>query len=160
MSIEEEFKVKIAAHLNRLTDDIMPVLRELIEYDYPKEVDALAFEIFVDGFSSEFPVRAFFMDADDSEYFIMVDGKAEYPSPVDPRLLKIDYVYPYDFEEEYTEKDDSLDPWHVATNELIEWFSKCWLAAGGKHFKLNANIAPHDGNHEFDLKESKWVTRW
>ncbi len=160
MSIEEEFKVKIAEHISRLTDDIMPVLKELIEYDYPKEVDTLAFEIFVDGFSSEFPVRAFFMDENNSEYFIMVDGKAEYPSPVDPDLLKIDYVYPYELEEEYTNKDDSLEPWHIATNELIDWFSKCWLTAGGKNFKLNANIALHDSNHEFDLRESKWVERW
>jgi len=159
MSIEEEFKEKVAEHISRLTDKITPVLKKLIEYDYPKEVDTLAFEIFVDGFSSEFPVRAFFMDTDNSEYFIMVDGKAEYPSPVDPDLLKIDYVYPYELEEEYTNQDETLDPWKIATNELINWFSKCWFASGGEHFKLNANIAPHDSNYEFDLKESKWVER-
>ena len=159
MSIEEEFKEKVAEHINRLTDDLMPVLKKLIKYDYPKEVDTLAFEIFVDGFTSEFPVRAFFMDEDNSEYFIMVNGKAEYPSPVDPDLIKIDYVYPYKLEKEYTNKDETLDPWHIATNELIEWFSKCWLASGGKNFKLKTNIAPHDSNHEFDLKENKWVER-
>ncbi|MBU2714424.1 hypothetical protein [Zooshikella harenae] len=160
MSIEEEFKGKVAEHLDRLSADLTPVLKKLIEYGYPKEVDMLAFEIFIDGFSSGFPVRAFFMDEDNSEHFVYIDGKAEYPSPVDPDLLKIDHVYPYELEEEYTNRDESLDPWHIATNELIEWFSKCWLAAGGKSFKLKANIAPHDSNHEFDLKESKWVERW
>ena len=160
MSIEEEFKEKVSEHINRLTDDLIPVLKELIEYDYPEEVDTLAFEIFTDGFSSEFPVRAFFMDEDNSEHFIMNNGEAEYPSPVDRDLLDIDHVYPYELEEEYTEKDETLDPWHVATKELIAWFSKCWLTAGGKSFKLKANIAPHDSNHEFNLKSSEWVERW
>jgi hypothetical protein len=160
MSIEQEFKEQVIEHLEKLSDHLKPVLKELIEYDYPDEVDTLAFEIFVDGFSSEFPVRAFFMDKDNSEHFIYIDGKAEYPSPVDPDLLKIDQVYPYELEEEYTNKDESLDPWQIATNELIEWFSKCWQAAGGKAFKLKANIAPHDSNHEFDLVEGKWQERW
>ncbi|BDA59516.1 hypothetical protein NUITMVS1_09790 [Shewanella xiamenensis] len=48
------------------------------------------------------------------------------------------YVYPDEFEEEYIDKDEDLDPWQIATNALIEWFSKCWIAAGGKSFKLNA----------------------
>jgi hypothetical protein len=160
MSIEQEFKEQVIEHLEKLSDHLKPVLKELIEYDYPDEVDTLAFEIFVDGFSSEFPVRAFFMDKDNSEHFIYIDGKAEYPSPVDPDLLKIDQVYPYELEEEYTNKDESLDPWQIATNELIEWFSKCWQAAGGKTFKLKANIAPHDSNHAFDLVEGKWQERW
>jgi len=160
MSIEEEFKEKVAEYVDRLTNDLTSALKKLVDHEYPQEVDMLAFEVFVDGFSSGFPVRAFFMDKDNSEHFIMVDGKAEYPSPVDPNLLKIDYVYPYELEEEYTAKDEALDPWHIATNELIEWFSKCWLAAGGRSFKLKANIAPHDSNHEFDLNESKWVERW
>jgi hypothetical protein len=159
MNIEEEFRENVAEHINRLTDDLVPVLKKLIEHDYPKEVETLAFEIFVDGFSSEFPVRVFFMDKDNSEYFIMNEGKAEYPSPVDPDLLDLDYVYPYELEEEYTSRDESLDPWNVATNELIEWFSKCWLSAGGKSFKLKASIAPHDSNHEFNLKEGKWEER-
>ncbi|WP_369983300.1 hypothetical protein [Thalassolituus sp.] len=160
MSIEEEFTEKVAEYVDRLTDDLTSALKKLVDHEYPQEVDMLAFEVFVDAFSSGFPVRAFFMDKGNSEHFIMVDGKAEYPSPVDQNLLKIDYVYPYGLEEEYTAKDEALDPWHIATNELIEWFSKCWLAAGGRSFKLKANIAPHDSNHEFDLKESKWVERW
>lgn len=160
MSIEQEFKEQVIEHLEKLSDHLKPVLKELIEYDYPDEVDTLAFEIFVDGFSSEFPVRAFFMDKDNSEHFIYIDGKAEYPSPVDPDLLKIDQVYPYELEEEYTNKDESLDPWQIATSELIEWFSKCWQVAGGKAFKLKANIALHDSNREFDLVEGKWQERW
>ncbi len=159
MSIEQEFKEKVREHLEELTEPLMLILKELIEYDYPKDVATLAFEIFVDGFSSEFPVRAFFIDEDNSEHFVYIDGKAEYPSPVDSELLKIEHVYPDELEDEYTSKDESLDPWHVATNELIDWFSKCWLSAGGQTFKLKANIAPHDSNHEFNLVESKWQER-
>ena len=126
MSIEQEFREKVAGCLNALSVDIEPVLKALIEYEYPKEVVSLEFEVFVDGFTQEFPVRAFFMDSDNSEYFVYVNGKAEYPSPVDPGLLKIDHVYPYELEEEYTTKDDTLDPWSIATNELVEWF-KCTI---------------------------------
>jgi hypothetical protein len=159
MSIEQEFKEKVTEHLEKLSEDLKPILKQLIEFDYPEEVTTLAFVIFVDGFSSEFPVRAFFIDEDYSEYFIYIGGKAEYPSPVDPDLLNIEYVYPYEIEEEYTSKDESLDPWHIATNELIDWFSKCWLSAGGQTFKLKANIAPHVSNREFNLVESKWQER-
>lgn len=159
MSIEQEFKEKVIAHLEDLSEMLKPILKALIEYDYPKEVDTLAFEIFDDGFSSGFPVHVFFMDKNNSEHFIYVDGKAEYPSPVDPDLLNIEYVYPYELEEEYTSKDELFDPWHIATNEMIEWFSECWRSAGGQTFKLKANIAPHDSIHEFNLVESKWQER-
>ena len=160
MNIEQEFREKVNEHLNRLSAEIQPVLKKLIEYNYPKEVASLEFEIFVDGFTQEFPVRAFFMDSDNSEHFVYVDGQAEYPSPVDPGLLDIDHVYPYELEEEYTSKDDELDPWSVATNELVAWFSKCWSEVGGQSFKLKANIAPHDSNHEFNLVKSEWQERW
>lgn len=159
MSIEQEFREKVANYLNRLSADIKPVLETLIEYEYPEEVVSLEFEVFADGFTQEFPVRAFFMDSNNSEHFVVVDGKAEYPSPVDPDLLRIDYVYPYEFENEYIEKDSTFDPWSIATNELIEWFSKCWLAAGGEDFKLNSSIAAHDSHHVFNLKESRWQNK-
>lgn len=160
MNIEEEFRQKVVDSLEGLSDKLIPVLGELIQFDYPEEVDAIAFEIFVDGFTSGFPVRAFFMDKDNCEYFIYVNDKAEYPAPVDPDLMKIEYVYPVELEEEYEEKDESLDLWNVATNSMIEWFAKCWNQAGGREFKLKANIAPHDSNNEFDLLESKWQERW
>ncbi|MEL4280905.1 MULTISPECIES: hypothetical protein [Shewanella] len=150
MSFEQEFTEKVGVYLDNLTDELQPVLKQLIAHDYPQEVVTLAFEVFVDGFSSQFPVRVFFMD---------IDGKAAYPSPVNPHLLDIDHVYPDEFEEEYIEKDEDLDPWQIATNALIEWFSKCWIAAGGQSFKLNANIAPHDSHYEFNLVECQWQER-
>ena len=156
MNVDQAFREKVTYHLSRLTDDIKPVLKALIDHDYPKDVVSLAFEVFVDGFTEEFPVRVFFMDAENSEHFVYVDGKAEYPSPVDPGLLNIDHVYPPELEEEYTNKSDTLDPWWIATEALIEWFSKCWLAAGGGTFKLKATIAPHDSNNAFNLVENRW----
>ncbi|ABK49419.1 hypothetical protein Shewana3_3195 [Shewanella sp. ANA-3] len=150
MSFEQEFTEKVGGYLDKLTDKLQPVLKQLIGHDYPQEVVTLAFEVFVDGFSSQFPVRVFFMD---------IDGKVSYASSVNPHLLDIDHVYPDEFEEEYIEKDEDLDPWHIATNELIEWFSKCWIAAGGQSFKLKANIAPHDSHYEFNLVECQWQER-
>lgn len=148
MSFEQEFTEKVGGYLDNLTDELQPILKQLIEHDYPQEVATLAFEVFVDSFSSQFPVRVFFID---------IDGKAAYPSPVNPNLLDIDHVYPDEFEEEYIEKDEDLDPWHIATSALIEWFSQCWIAAGGQRFKLKANIAPHDSHYEFNLVE--WQER-
>jgi hypothetical protein len=159
MSIEQEFKEQVAAHLDKLSTDLEHVLNKLIDFEYPSEVVSLEFEIFVDGFTQEFPVRAFFMDKDNSEHFVYIDGKAEYPSPVDPGLLDIDGVYPEELEEEYTSKDDSLDPWDIATKEIVQWFSNRWLSSGGAKFKLKANIAPHDSNHEFNLIKSEWQER-
>jgi len=159
MSFEQEFTEKVGGYLGKLTDELQPILKQLIEYDYPQEVVTLAFEVFVDSFSSQFPVRVYFMDKDNAEYFIDLDGKAAYPSPVNPGLLEIDHVYPDEFEEEYIEKDEDLDPWQLATNELIKWFSKCWITAGGQRFKLNANIAPHDSHYEFNLVDSQWQER-
>ena len=159
MSFEQEFTEKVGGYLDNLTDELQPILKQLIEHDYPQEVATLAFEVFVDRFSSQFPVRVFFMDKDNTEYFVELDGKATYPAPVNPSLLDIDHVYPDEFEEEYIDKDEDLDPWQIATNALIEWFSKCWIAAGGKSFKLKANIAPHDSHYEFNLVESQWQER-
>ncbi|MGL5471840.1 MAG: hypothetical protein ACRDCT_27315 [Shewanella sp.] len=159
MSFEQEFTEKVGGYLDKLTDELQPILKQLIEYDYPQEVATLAFEVFVDRFSSQFPVRVFFMDKDNTEYFVELDGKAAYPSPVNPNLLDIDHVYPDEFEEEYIDKDEDLDSWQIATNALIEWFSKCWIAAGGQSFKLKAHIAPHDSHYEFNLVESQWQER-
>jgi hypothetical protein len=42
-------------------------------------VVALDFEVFSARWSEGFPARAFFMNESNSEHFIYVDGKAEYP---------------------------------------------------------------------------------
>ena len=159
MDIEQEFSAKVQEYLNRLTSSIKPVLKELIEYNYPKEVVSLEFEIFADGFTRGFPVKAFFMDSDDSEHFVYVNGEAQYPSPVDPELLEIEYVYPYKLEGKYVNQDEKFDLWSIAIDELIQWFSQCWKEVGGGLFKLKANIAPHDNDEVYNLVESKWQER-
>ena len=90
--------------MHLLSETKIPVLKELIDYEYPKEVLALEFEMFINCFTSGFPVRAFFMDKNNAEHFIFTEGKAEYLSPVDPGLLDIDCIYPYEIEEEYESK--------------------------------------------------------
>jgi hypothetical protein len=159
MNIEQEFREKVQEHLDKLILDIKPVLKELIEYNYPKEVVSLKFEIFANGFTQGFPVRAFFMDSNDSEHFVYVNGEAQYPSPVDPELLDIEYVYPYELEEKYINQDEDFNPWSIAIDELIQWFSECWKEMGGESFKLKANIAPHDNDQAYNLIESKWEER-
>lgn len=159
MNIEQEFSEKVQEYLHGLTASIKPVLKELIEYDYPKEVISLEFEVFADGFTQGFPVRAFFMDSDDSEHFVYINGEAQYPSPVDPELLEIEHLYPYELEEKYTNQDEDFDPWSIAIDELIQWFSECWREMDGESFQLKANIMPHDNDEVYNLVDSKWEER-
>lgn len=159
MNKMQEFKSGVRACLEALDKDIEPVLAQLVTHRYPLEVAAIDFEVFVDGFTQGFPVRAFFMDLDNSEFFIFSDGKAEYPSPVDPKLLNIPCVYPQEFEDTFTEDDEEFDPWAHATEVLIDWFSKRWVAAGGFGFLLRATIAAHDSVREFNLNTLTWQGR-
>ena len=156
MSIQTQFKNQVATKLEALSNDLVSVLQKLVQHNYPREVDSLSFEIFDDSFTSGFPVRVFFMDIDNSEHFISINGKPEYPSPVDPALLNINYVYPIELEEEFESIDSEFDAWSIASAELISWFSKCWLVAGGANFKLKASIAPHDSIKQFNLVSSEW----
>lgn len=70
MEIEQEFREGVKGCLVQLTDKVIPLLQKLIRHDYPDEVVSLDFEVFTDGFTQEFPVRAFFMDSDNTEFFL------------------------------------------------------------------------------------------
>jgi len=77
--LAEEFRSTLREGLRPLKDFLIAVLRQLVEYDCPPEVVALDFEVFSARWSEGFPTRAFFMNESNSEHFIYVDGKAEYP---------------------------------------------------------------------------------
>lgn len=156
MSIESKFRSEVRTHLENLTNDLVPVLSQLVSHDYPKEVAAISFEVFYDGFTSGFPVRAFFVDEDNSEFFLFNGDQAEYPSPVDPGLLEISGVYPDTLDDKYAD-DEELDTYTLASLELIDWFSGCWNAAGGKTFPRVALISIHDDTQVFDLKSEVWL---
>jgi hypothetical protein len=157
MNIEKEFKSKVRAHLEDLTGDLVPVLSELVSYEYPKEVAALVFEVFYDSFSSGFPVRVFFVDDDNSEYFVYEGDEAKYPSPVDPGLLNIKQVYPKELEKQFSAQDEDLDAYTSASMELIDWFSRCWNEAGGNNCLRVAIIMIHDDTKVFDMKTNLWM---
>lgn len=157
MSIETEFRQVVRAHLDMLDDQIVPVLGQLIAHDYPPEVIAISFEVFCDGFRSGFPIRAFFMDQTNTEFFVMINGQAEYPSPVDPGLLEIDRVFAAGLQDEFWERSgETLDTYTVAGQEAIKWFHEKWTQAGGREFSLFATIALHDDPEEFNLKTGAW----
>lgn len=156
---KRKFQAAVRSHLDDLSEQLVPVLKELVEYSYPKEVSALDFEIFPDSFSSQFPVRVFFMDSENCEHFEYLDGIAQYPSPVDPGLLNIDKVYPDELEEAF-EEDEDMDLWALAVAETAMWFFDCWKKAGGKRFTLGATIAEHDSSEELNLKSGKWQERY
>ena len=155
-SLKEQFQKEVRIHLDRLTDQLTPVLKQLIEYSYVPEVKSLDFEVFCDGFTYGFPVRVFFMDEDNCEHFIYVDGQAQYPCPIDPGLLEIERVYSPELEEMYFQQDEDLDTFMAAGETLVTWFADCWEKAGGLSFSLQAHIALHDDIRAFDLVNQKW----
>ena len=155
-SAEQTFRHAVRDGLGKLDSHVEGVLCSLIKHQYPSEVFALSFEVFSDGFTSGFPVRAFFMDRSNTEHFIWESGQAKYPSPVDPGLLEIDHVYAQELEEELEERSPESDPWAIASEELIQWFAKHWQRFGGASFPLVATISPHDSSEEFNLKSGYW----
>ena len=156
MSLEQKFRPIVREGLAKLDCQIAGVLASLIAHPYPPEVFALSFEVFSDGFTSGFPVRAFFMDRSNKEHFVWENGQAQYPSPVDPGLLETDHIYADELEEELDGVAPEFDHWAIASEELIHWFASHRRRAGGSTFPLVATIAVHDSSGEFDLKSGLW----
>jgi hypothetical protein len=152
------FRAGVLQHLEPLGPELEKTLSRLIQYPFVPEVEELAFEVFSDGFTGGFPVRVFFLDADGQEYFIVKDGSAEYPCDVDPDLLDIPHVFPAEWKETFTEQDEDLDTFGLATSVLIPWFAERWKAAGGCGFSRSAYISVHDHDGAFDLVQQKWKT--
>jgi len=152
----EEFRAEVKRHLSGFENRLVGALKSLITHQYPPEVFSLSFEVFSDSFTSQFPARAFFMDRENCEHFIYVDGKAEYPSPIDPQLLEVDGIFPEELEEQFDEANPDGDAWSLSASEFIAWFHTCWLKAGGEKFALSATIGEHDSDNEFNLKTGMW----
>jgi hypothetical protein len=157
--VAEEFRSTLREALRALEDALVAVLRQLVEHDYPPEVAAVDFEVFSDTWSEGFPARAFFMDESNCEHFIYVDGKAEYPSPVDPALLDVPHVVTPEYADSVFDRDPNLDTFTLGTEEFIPWFAGCWRKAGGTAFKRRATIAEHDHDREFNLVTGQWQDR-
>lgn len=151
------FKSAVTEALQPLRPSLIEVLRQLVEYDYPKAVASIAFEVFADGFTQGFPVRAFFVDEANTEFFVPVEGEYEYPSPVNPGLLTLERVYEDSLEEMFLAEDDTLDVFTLAAEALIPWFAECWKRAGGAHFGRSATIMIHDDTRLFDLVGDGWL---
>lgn len=158
--IEESFRESIRSALSQLEVDLVSTLTKLIKYRYPKEVISLDFEIFSDCFTSQFPVYTYFLDKTNTEYFVYCDGKALYPSPVDPGLLDVESIYSEELEEQFVEANPDADPWDIATSEFMQWFLACWYQAGGALFPLTASIVPHDSSWELNLVSGEKQIRY
>jgi hypothetical protein len=115
--LAEEFRLTLREGLRSLEDSLIAVLRQLVEYDYPPEVVAVDFEVFSHTWSQGFPARAFFMNESNSEHFVYVDGKAEYPSPVDPALLDVPQIITPEYDESVFERDPEFDTFTLDAQE-------------------------------------------
>ena len=158
--INEESKSEFRHGLGRLKEKLMEVLRQLIQSEYPCEVVAIDFEVFPGTWSADFPARAFFLDSANCEHFVYVDGKAEYPSPVDPALLSGKGILTSEFEEKLFERSPDLDTFALGEQQFVPWFIDCWQRAGGGKFQRNATAAVHGDGREFNLITRKWQDRY
>jgi hypothetical protein len=158
--VAEDFKCAIHEGLRAHACTLIAVLRQIVTHEYPWEVVTVNFEVFPDSWSSGFPARAFFLDESNTEYFVFVEGKARYPSAVDPGLLKIPYIISHETEESFRLRNPYLDTFTVGAEEFILWFAECWRQAGGLAFPLRATIADHDGEREFILVTNEWQDRY
>jgi hypothetical protein len=157
---ESDFRNEIRARLLQIEEKLIDVMHKIIAYQYPAEVHAIDFEVFTNSFTLQFPARAFFLDKSNTEYFIYANGKAAYPSPVDPDLLEVENIYSEELEELFTIANPDADPWHIATSEFLPWFVSCWAKAGGDKFSLRASIALHDSSWEIDLATGSERSRY
>lgn len=146
--LRAEWKSFVADRLEPLTPKVCEALQALISQPYPPEVSSLDFELFPDGFTDGFPARVFFMDANNCEFFVSVEGHPRYPSDVDPGLVEIDHVYSVEEEEAFLARPgcDAIEDelWDLSTETFMNWFARCWLEVGGQGFRLNASIMVHD----------------
>ncbi len=146
--LRAEWKHFLAEKLNSRTPALVDVLGQLVRQPYPVEVTSLDFELFEDGFTDGFPARAFFMDADNCEFFVERDGKFGYPGIVDPELLDIECIFSVEEEEAFLDTpgaDEFQDErWSLSAAIFIDWFEDCWRAAGGERFSRRATIMCHD----------------
>lgn len=160
MPLTEQFQAGVRVYLEPHSTALTQVLSRLIEYPFVPEIQHLDFEVFGDGFTQEFPVRAFFMDKNNCEYFVYEAGEAKYPCDINPNLLKLRQVYPVEFEEEFETQDEKFDSFTLASETLIKWFAQCWNAAGGRNFSRRAFIGMHDHPQRFDLVHGVWTDEW
>ena len=160
MNLESKFRAGVKEHLVPLAGSITQILKKMIDYKYPNEVVSIEFQVFTDGFTQSFPVRAFFLNSNNCEHFEYIKGKATYPSPVDPGLLEIPYVFTSDFEKIFIDQDEDLDTYTLAGLELASWFYVCWENAGGRTFGINASITLHDYDKCLNLKTRKWQRKY
>ncbi len=159
LTIENEFRTKLRDGLRRIEAALIEALKQIIDYKYPPEVFAVCFEVFPDSWSNSFPVRTFFLDASNNEHFVYVDGEATYPSPIDPGLIEVSEILPYEFEISIRERDPGFDYFTASADEFIAWFAPCWNRAGGIDFPLLATVADHDSDRELNLKTGEWQNR-
>ncbi len=152
----DHFTAEVRRALEPYSSTLTHALRQLIASNYPKEVVCIAFEVFPQSFTMGFPIRAFFLDEHDTEFFLFENGKAVYPSPIDPGLLSTDKVYDESLEEELELADPEADSHTLASLTAIHWFEDCWIRAGGRNFDLDVTINIHDSPESYDLRSRQW----
>jgi hypothetical protein len=152
----EEFRGQVRQRLEPLAAELTAVLKRLIERRYPEGFWLLGFEVDQQGLADGFPVLVYFYE-EGFDQVMEGDRKWEqYPSDVPQSLLHSDGLFPDSMLEPFRGVDDYW-PEQEAIRLLIEWFHRCWTAAGGKTFRYRATIEEHDRGKPLDLVSGEWI---
>ena len=152
----QQWQTTVRDHLDALSPVLVDVLAALIRQPLPAEVRCVDFEVFCDGFTSGFPVRAFFLDEDGAEVVAPDGGDAKPPWTVPHGLLAIERIYPEEAERWVETVDPELDHGTLAGDAALAWFADCWRRAGGQEFARDATIGLHEDARRYDLVRQAW----
>lgn len=148
---EREFQSEVARCLEPNRHPLVEVLRQVQGQRLPSDVARLCFEVFVDCFTSDFPVHLYYVDASETD--------PDFEGSVDPELIDCESVYPDELEEQLVAESPKSQPDLLAAETFIPWFGECWVEAGGREFSTPAVIRVHDDISEYDLAAGEWTDR-
>lgn len=152
---EPLLRPEIAKHLASYTAQLVPALRILIEHEYPEDFWQLDFEVH-EYYFDDFPVCVYFYR---EEFDQVADDEEGYPEGQTLHIIETGRIIPQSLLDQYPEDEAAGECWHseAIDAEIVAWFHKCWIDAGGTSFPHRARLAPHDADQRMDLVTGEWT---
>lgn len=153
----EKYIESLKENLHENSDILVQNIREILSFQYYKEIELLDFEVFIQPFVLS--IRMFSMDKEANEVFY--EGTDENIFSGSHQLINDIEYYNLpenksdDFWEFYEQNDETIS--RAEKQTIIEWFINCWNKANGKSVKLPAYLVFHDDIESYDLIANKWV---
>lgn len=176
---------RILATLASRSNDLVRILRELIDFPYPDDFWQLDFEIH----DNDHPEILIYFYRDKFEQVLRPGGSVMisaseipdgpfahykrmerecqeanspppscYPFHIPSPLFSREPLYPSQIELDIAPDPESDNSWvrDAAIQAVIDWFRACWIEAGGTRFRFRAFIGDHDASERLDLRSGEW----